>query len=580
MSTSVVFSLFSLVCYWYYTLASYFLLTHPFTGTIQEGRKIWENILSVSRNMSRMIQLYGEEVGPENHKRITNLVAAYPYLLRQHIRPGCLCNPNDVVHEIPMQHRLLLHQQGYQRQETRHEGQESSSSSSNSRTSVSVFSTRDMTSPDETPENNLSSSATTAANSEDTNSPSSSLPLSLDCWVDKRELPWSLFLPQSLPAIARTENRPLWVCDRMAALICQIPYGPNFTSRERLCLLGMVDKLTNAVGQCERIHQTAVPLNYARHSLRSLTLWLFTLPFCLVQDFGIWFTAPANAAIAWLFFGVYQIGYSIEDPFQGSLRLSILCDAIRRSVIRQSTEQYGDDMKSEGDDRVALLSPPTSPLLEVSDPRATFSLTVPPSSSLFGHPPASASESTSRIVNAIRTRRQQQEDEKRRDSSAASPDNLDEIDTTITVDELRPEETMARVTEDMTKTLQEQIQQQLDLPTPKNVPSSLPTSEAAALVSSTSKSTIEQQNSSSHRTFAEPLPQTSPETSSSSKGLLIPKTGVDQSVFNMSTDYDLSLSPPPTLSSPHPLWIIDEELLQAPKIVRHHPNGTCTEIDI
>jgi hypothetical protein len=37
--------------------------------------------------------------------------------------------------------------------------------------------------------------------------------------------------------------------------------------------------------------------------------------------------------VAWLLFGVYQIGHSIEDPFQGSLRLTVLCDAIRRDVL-------------------------------------------------------------------------------------------------------------------------------------------------------------------------------------------------------------------------------------------------------
>jgi hypothetical protein len=44
-------------------------------------------------------------------------------------------------------------------------------------------------------------------------------------------------------------------------------------------------------------------------------------------------TGPATAVIAWLLFGVYQIGHSIEDPFQGSLRLSMLCDAIRKDVL-------------------------------------------------------------------------------------------------------------------------------------------------------------------------------------------------------------------------------------------------------
>jgi hypothetical protein len=106
-------------------------------------------------------------------------------------------------------------------------------------------------------------------------------------------------------------------------------------------MLQHIEKLTNAVGQCERIHQTAVPLNYARHSLRSLTIWLFTLPFCLVKDMG--FLTPLVAAVtAWTLFGIYQIGYSIEDPFQGSLRLSILCDSIRRDVL------VDNDNDSEG----------------------------------------------------------------------------------------------------------------------------------------------------------------------------------------------------------------------------------------
>ena len=150
-------------------------------------------------------------------------------------------------------------------------------------------------------------------------------------------------MKSSLPGIARAENRPLWVCDRISALMATIPYGPNFTSRERLAMLGMVDKLTNCIGQCERIHQTAVPLNYARHSLRSLTVWLFTLPFALVKDLGL-FTAPVIAVTAWLFFGVYQIGYSIE----GSLRLSILCDAIRRNVVAQTNDMVDSAFYLDG----------------------------------------------------------------------------------------------------------------------------------------------------------------------------------------------------------------------------------------
>lgn len=240
-----------------------------------------------------MVHLYKPEVGKDRYARILNLVSAYPYLLRAHIRPGCLCSDKS----IPKEDRLKLKEHRFI-PETRDEGP------------VGL---------------------------------GTDYPKTKDCFVNKRHLPWRLFLPQSLPLIAEASNRPVWVCDRIGALVSSIPYGPNFTSRERLSLLGMVDKLTNAVGECERIHQTAVPLNYARHSLRSLTVWLFSLPFALVKDLGL-FTAPTVAIVAWLFFGVYQIGYSIEDPFQGSLRLSILCDTIRRNVVRTTAfdELYPD----------------------------------------------------------------------------------------------------------------------------------------------------------------------------------------------------------------------------------------------
>jgi hypothetical protein len=49
---------------------------------LQEGWKSWEHILSVSRNLSRIVTLYGKEVGNERLVRIKNLLAAYPYLLR------------------------------------------------------------------------------------------------------------------------------------------------------------------------------------------------------------------------------------------------------------------------------------------------------------------------------------------------------------------------------------------------------------------------------------------------------------------------------------------------------------------
>jgi len=40
-------------------------------------------------------------------------------------------------------------------------------------------------------------------------------------------------------------------------------------------------------------------------------------------------------------FGVYQIGHTIEDPFQGSLRLTDMCNSIYRDVMYGDRNQAG-----------------------------------------------------------------------------------------------------------------------------------------------------------------------------------------------------------------------------------------------
>mmetsp|Transcript_9603 Transcript_9603/g.12154 ORF Transcript_9603/g.12154 Transcript_9603/m.12154 type:complete len:515 (-) Transcript_9603:81-1625(-) len=285
-----------------------------------EGRKIWEQILSTSRNLNRLMNLYEDEIGLACIHRVRHYLASFPYLLRHHIRPRCLGCKSDV----PLKYRVKLQESPYDLVETRHEGDTNHGG------------------------------VTYTPDDEDYNERSHS------CWVDQRNLPWRLLNDKALSKCAKAINRPLWACNSIANDLVKVPYGPNFTSRERLTLLSHVDKLSNAIGQCERIHQTAVPLNYARHALRSLTVWLFTLPFSLVKDLGL-LTGPICAIIAWLMFGVYQIGHSIEDPFQKTLRLSILCNAIRKDVL--GANEYGSVTSSSLFDGIDGIEDETEKLL-------------------------------------------------------------------------------------------------------------------------------------------------------------------------------------------------------------------------
>ena len=259
-----------------------------------EGRKIWEDILNSSRDLSRLGKLYEPQLGTSKLRRVNRLIAAFPCLLRCRIRPNSIMKKiDDTSIERDPEFSLILYQDH-------------------------AISDSDA-------------DAAAVATDEETLGTSRRKPREL-YWVDKRTLPWRLLPSEAMEGCARSQNRPLWVCDRLAKEIHSVPDQENWTARERLTLLSKVEKLSQSIGACERIHQTVVPLNYARHALRSLTMWLLLLPFALVNQLGL-MTGPILFVISWMMFGVYEIGYSIEDPFQGTLRLSILCDAIRRDVL-------------------------------------------------------------------------------------------------------------------------------------------------------------------------------------------------------------------------------------------------------
>ena len=114
-----------------------------------------------------------------------------------------------------------------------------------------------------------------------------------------------------LQKLRQSRNRPLYLLKRMGMLLRSLPDSETFSSRERLKALDAVDRLGSYVGACERLVQTPVPLNYARHTSRFLTLWCLTLPLSLVADMGL-LVVPVTAFVTWCLFGIQEIGLFIE----------------------------------------------------------------------------------------------------------------------------------------------------------------------------------------------------------------------------------------------------------------------------
>lgn len=94
-------------------------------------------------------------------------------------------------------------------------------------------------------------------------------------------------------------------------------------------------RLSAVQGGCERIKSTPVPYSYILMLHRTVHIYCFLLPFCLVDSLG-WFTPFAVCILAYTFFGLDALGDQITDPFDveaNDLPLNALCRSIEISVL-------------------------------------------------------------------------------------------------------------------------------------------------------------------------------------------------------------------------------------------------------
>ncbi len=96
-----------------------------------------------------------------------------------------------------------------------------------------------------------------------------------------------------------------------------------------------IQQLVDCIGACERIHKTPLPFAYVVHLRRALILYCFSLPFALIKDFGGWMVLEV-LFVAYVFFGIEEIGVQIEDPFgldDNDLPLERICTTIEQNLL-------------------------------------------------------------------------------------------------------------------------------------------------------------------------------------------------------------------------------------------------------
>jgi putative membrane protein len=104
-----------------------------------------------------------------------------------------------------------------------------------------------------------------------------------------------------------------------------------------------IQLLVDYLGGCERIQKTPLPFAYVVHLRRALIFYCFSLPFALVESFG-WITVIDTLLVAFVFFGIEEIGVEIEGPFgndENDLPLEQICKNIEDNIKSLLTPSTG-----------------------------------------------------------------------------------------------------------------------------------------------------------------------------------------------------------------------------------------------
>ncbi len=147
-----------------------------------------------------------------------------------------------------------------------------------------------------------------------------------------------------MPSMPEASHAPMEIATRMTSVLKQARDRGAVTDIILASMDQNIQLLVDYLGGCERIRKTPLPFAYVVHLRRALVLYCFSLPFALVDTFG-WATVLDTMIVAYIFFGIEEIGVEIEGPFgydDNDLPLEEICASIRMTLMSMAGLEKGE----------------------------------------------------------------------------------------------------------------------------------------------------------------------------------------------------------------------------------------------
>ncbi|MES2796485.1 MAG: bestrophin family ion channel [Bacteroidota bacterium] len=113
----------------------------------------------------------------------------------------------------------------------------------------------------------------------------------------------------------------------------------QITGDQLIVLNNELSSFTDNIGGCERIKNTPIPSSYNIFIKKMIFLYVFTMPFSFVIEFGHW-AIPIVTLVFYAFAGIEMIAEEIEDPF-GKDNNDLALDTIVKNVKTNLNEILG-----------------------------------------------------------------------------------------------------------------------------------------------------------------------------------------------------------------------------------------------
>jgi len=100
-------------------------------------------------------------------------------------------------------------------------------------------------------------------------------------------------------------------------------------------------KFTDSMGKCERIKNTVFPTSYSLLVDVLIYLWVFFLPFGLIDNIGL-ILIPTSVSLAFSFLAIDRIAYYMQDPFN-NLPSDTPMLSLSRTIEINIMQELGED---------------------------------------------------------------------------------------------------------------------------------------------------------------------------------------------------------------------------------------------